>query len=185
MKNKILVLIIGESGVGKTTIANYMEKNFGLKQVASYTNRPPRFDGEIGHQFLGEQNIDKIKEMFPNRVAETEYSGHFYFATAEQMDECDIYVINPGAVEELKRKYHGHKMIKVVLIEDTPINKAVHMFKRGDSIDAILKRLQFDRKEFKDVRMLADYIVANVGVDRTATAIRNAIWGWNIIADEA
>ncbi len=184
MKNNILTLIIGESGVGKTTIADYLEKTFGLKQVFSYTNRPPRSDNEIGHTFIGEQDISKIKEMFPNRVAETEYSGHFYFATNEQMEDCDVYVINPSAIEEIKRKYKGRKTIKVVLIEDTPVNRVMHMLKRGDSIDSIMKRLSWDRKEFKNARNLADYVVANTGVERTARAIRNAVWGWNVIASE-
>lgn len=174
---------MGESGVGKTTIADYMERTYGLKQVVSYTNRLKRFDGEIGHRFIDERDVDKIKQQFPNRVAEGVYDGNFYFATEEQVDECDVYVINPSAVCDFKRKYSGNKTIKVVLLEDTPVNKAKHMFHRGDSIAKIQRRLDYDRVEFKDARELADYIVVNTGIERTARAIRGAIWGWNVIAE--
>lgn len=175
---------MGESGVGKTTIADYMERTYGLKQVVSYTNRPKRFDGEIGHRFLEERDVDKIKQMFPNRVAEGVYDGNFYFATEEQVDECDVYVINPGAVEEFKSKYGGNKIVKVVLLEETPTNKVRHMLSRGDSIGKIQRRLDFDREEFKGARRLADFVVANNGVEKTARAIRGAIWGWNVIAND-
>lgn len=184
MLNNVFVLLMGESGVGKTTIADYMERTYGLKQVVSYTNRLKRFDGEIGHHFLEERDIEKIKHQFPNRVAEGVYDGNFYFATAEQVDECDVYVINPGAVEEFKRKYCGDKTVIVVLLEDTPVNKVKHMLSRGDSISKIQKRLDFDRQEFKDARLLADYVVANIGIEKTARAIRAAIWGWNVIAEQ-
>lgn len=180
-KNKVFVLLIGASGVGKTTIADYMERNYGLKQVVSYTNRPKRTEDEIGHIFLGEQNVEKIKEKFPNRVAECEYSGHFYFATQEQVDDCDVYVINPGAVNQFKESYKGDKAIKVVLIEDTPSNRAMHMLQRGDNVGKILQRLDYDRDEFKDARALADFVVVNTGIEKTARAIRGSIWGWNVI----
>lgn len=178
----MFVLLIGESGVGKTTIADYMEQNYGLHQVVSYTNRSKRFDGEVGHHFIQERDIEKIKQEYPNRVAETEYNGNFYFATQEQIEECDIYVINPSAVEEFKRRYTGNKTVKVVLLIDTPENKVKHMLTRGDSIAKINERLNYDRDEFRNARDLADYVIANTGVEKTARIIRGAIWGWNVIA---
>lgn len=185
MKNKVFVLLIGESGVGKTTIADYMDRTYGLKQVVSYTNREKRFDGEVGHRFISERDIEKIKQEYPNRVAETEYNGNFYFATKEQVEECDIYVINPSAVEEFKRRYSGDKIVKVVLLVDTPENKVKHMLCRGDCIAKINERLNYDRKEFCNAHELADYIIANTGIEKTARIIRGAIWGWNVIADQA
>lgn len=182
-KNKVFVLLLGKSGVGKTTIAEYMERNYGLKQVVSYTNRPQRFEGEVGHKFLTEQNVEKIKEKFPNMVAADTYDGHFYFATAEQVEECDVYVINPSAVEQFKASYHGDKLIKVVQIDDLPENIVKHMLQRGDSLDKIQRRQAFDAKEFAGSRKLCDLVLANTGIERTARALHAAIWGWNVIAE--
>lgn len=182
MKNKVFVLLIGASGVGKTTIADFMEKNYGLRQVVSYTNRPKRFDGEVGHHFLEERDVEKIKSEYPDMVAADTYDGNFYFATSQQVDDADVYVINPSAVLTFKERYHGDKQIKVVLIEDTANNRALHMFQRGDSTSKILQRLTYDSVEFAHARDLADLVVANVGIDRTARTIKNAIGGWNVIA---
>ena len=44
MKN--IYLIVGPSGSGKTMVANRLEEKYRLKQVLSYTERPPRFEGE-------------------------------------------------------------------------------------------------------------------------------------------
>lgn len=183
MRNNVFVLLIGKSGVGKTTIAEYLEHTQGLRQVESYTNRPRRFDGEAGHRFLSELDVEKIKTEYPDRVAETEYDGHFYFATAQQVEECDIYVINPSAVENFKSNYHGSKVVKVVLIVDAEENRVKHMLQRGDSIVAIEDRLTYDRVEFANARDLADFIVVNTGVEQTARAIHGAIYGWNVIAE--
>ena len=46
MKN--IYLIVGPSGSGKTMVANRLEEKYRLKQVLSYTERPPRFEGEGG-----------------------------------------------------------------------------------------------------------------------------------------
>lgn len=50
MKN--IYLIVGPSGSGKTMVANRLEEKYRLKQVLSYTERPPRFEGEGGHTFV-------------------------------------------------------------------------------------------------------------------------------------
>lgn len=178
--SNVFVLLIGASGVGKTTIADYMERNLGLKQIKSYTTRPPRYEGEVGHIFISKDDVEK----YPNKVAENDYAGNYYFATQEQVDECDVYVINPGAVEQFKKNYRGNKTIKVVLLEDTPTNICKHMLMRGDSIGSIFERLNYDRHEFKNARNLADYIIANRGIDKTAWAIRNSIKCWDTLKGE-
>ena len=47
-----LYLLVGPSGSGKTTVANWLEKEYNLRQVNSYTTRPPRFSNEPGHIFF-------------------------------------------------------------------------------------------------------------------------------------
>ena len=64
MKN--IYLIVGPSGSGKTMVANRLEEKYRLKQVLSYTERPPRFEGEGGHTFVTPEEFDKLEE--PVRV---------------------------------------------------------------------------------------------------------------------
>lgn len=88
---------MGRSGVGKTTLAQALCDREGYKQLSSYTTRPPRAPNEQGHIFIASdsyKDIDDLKAQYPNRVAETMFDGNFYFATAEQVEQCDIYVID-------------------------------------------------------------------------------------------
>lgn len=63
MKN--IYLIVGPSGSGKTMVANRLEEKYRLKQVLSYTERPPRFEGEGGHTFVTPEEFDNSGPCLP------------------------------------------------------------------------------------------------------------------------
>lgn len=90
MKN--IYLIVGPSGSGKTMVANRLEEKYRLKQVLSYTERPPRFEGEGGHTFVTPEEFDKLE----NLCAYTVFDGHRYGVPAEMVEVSDIYVIDPA-----------------------------------------------------------------------------------------
>ena len=58
-----IFLIVGCSGSGKTTITEQLEMKYGLKSIQSYTTRPPRYDGEIGHTFISTEEFDKLVDI--------------------------------------------------------------------------------------------------------------------------
>lgn len=90
-------MIVGRSGCGKDTLAYCLTKNHGLKQLISTTTRPPRYTGENSHVFVSEEEANQMTE----RVAETVINGYQYFATKQQLDECDIYVIDPKGLRDV------------------------------------------------------------------------------------
>ena len=53
-QKKPLVIIIGRSGAGKTSVANAMRDAYGWTQIESYTTRPRRSEDETGHHFITE-----------------------------------------------------------------------------------------------------------------------------------
>lgn len=164
MKN--IYLIVAPSGAGKTTIANILEKQYGLKSIQSYTTRPMRFKGETGHIFITDEEFDDLK----NIVAYTEFAGYRYCATAQQVDENDLYVIDPKGVEYFKTHYTGSKNIKVIFINSGVSARYERMVARAKSggvshleaVDSALKRISNDAHEFYD------YIHHNVPVDHIA-----------------
>ena len=171
MLKKPFLLIIGESGSGKTAVAETLEKEYGMKQVQSYTNRPKRNDKESGHIFLTEKNIAKIKAQYPNRVAETLYDKSLYFATVEQVEECDTYVISPDAIPMFKANYKGKKKIVVVYIRVPPFLRIARMSRRGDSDESIVDRVTFDEVAFKGAEEVADLVVRNFVLTETIDTI--------------
>ena len=44
--SKVLLVLLGESGTGKTTIANRLKQKYGMKELPCYTTRPKRKEDE-------------------------------------------------------------------------------------------------------------------------------------------
>ena len=138
-----LYLFVGKSASGKTTVANFLEKKHGFKQVNSYTTRPPRYDGEIGHIFVNDTEFDNLGEM----VAYTEYNGFRYGTTAEQLDQCQIYVVDVPGVKTLLERYKTDRKIVILYFSTNVCTRINRMIDRGDSDMAIISRLLQDEKE--------------------------------------
>lgn len=163
-----LILLVGKSGSGKTTIANYCEKNLWMKQVQSYTTRKPRYDGEGGHTFITMEEYMKL----PDKVATTDFDGNYYCATQQQCDDADIYVIDPHGIESFKRNYHGDKKWITVYLDVNPITRFVRMVRRGDNIFTALTRLRHDHRVFKNFKKNPEvFIVKNKDVQKVSTMI--------------
>lgn len=147
--NEPLYLFVGKSASGKTTIADILEKKYGYKQVYSYTTRKPRYDGEIGHIFINEEEFNSLAEL----VAYTEYNGHKYGTTAEQLDKCSIYVVDVPGVETLLKNYKTNRQIVIVYFDTTVYTRIHRMLDRGDSDMTIISRLLQDEKDdwFKEL----------------------------------
>ena len=141
--DKPLFLFVGRSASGKTSIADALEQKYNYKQVQSYTTRPPRYDGEIGHIFVGEDEFNNLG----NLVAYTEYNGHKYGTTSEQLDECSIYVVDVPCVETLLEKYKSNRFIVIFYFDTTAYTRINRMINRGDSNAQIVSRLLQDEKD--------------------------------------
>ena len=137
---KPLFLIVAPSGTGKTTLAEMLEKWRGLKSVESYTTRPPRYAGETGHTFIDEDTFNKLENM----VAFTNYNGHLYCATAEQLDKADTYVVDIPGVESLLKYYKSDRQIIIFYLSASVHTKISRMKARGDSDSKILNRIHND-----------------------------------------
>lgn len=157
---KPLYLITGKSGSGKTTIVNYLEETYGLRSLQSYTTRPPRYEGEVGHIFVTDEEFDALE----NIVAYTDYNNYRYCATAEQVDEVDLYVVDVPGVEYLLDRYsNAERRIHIIYLDTTVKTRIQRMIDRGDSDSAIVGRLLQD-EEYDWYRALArfSYLKDNV-----------------------
>lgn len=141
MNNRPLYLFVAKSASGKTTVANILEEKYGYKQVQSYTTRPPRYDGEVGHTFVSEQEFDNLGEL----AAYTEYNGYRYGTTVKQLEECDIYVIDVPGVETLLKKNIGRPIV-IIYFNTTVYTRILRMVDRNDSDSAIIARLLQDEQ---------------------------------------
>lgn len=142
--NNPLYLFVGKSSSGKTTIASKLEECYGYKQVFSYTTREPRYEGEIGHIFITNEEFSKLGEL----AAYTLYNGHRYGTTFEQLNECHIYVVDiPGVKTLLDKCKNYNRKICVIYFDVSVYNRIQRMINRGDSDTQIVSRLLQDERD--------------------------------------
>lgn len=158
MPNRI-ILLLGKSGCGKSTIANILEKTYELEQLPSYTTRPPR-DGEIngvGHEFITMRDYINFEDD-GEIVASTYFHGNYYFSTSSQVDKYPLYVIDNAGLIELKSKRPDLEIIPIYI--DAPLlTRIKRMRSRGDSIKSIIGRVFNDYRMFKGAKSNCDFIL--------------------------
>ena len=75
MKKKQIFLIVGRSGVGKSSIVKAVCDITGMTCVKSYTTRPKREDEKdhTDHIFISEEEVEKYRDVM---AAWTEIEGN-------------------------------------------------------------------------------------------------------------
>ena len=170
MKDKYIVLIVGESGSSKSTICDELTIRYVLKQVKSYTTRPRRSEDEDGHTFISDEEFDKLE----NICAYTYFDNHHYCATREQIDNSDLYIIDPYGVKYFMETYNGRKIPMVVYIYADKRTRRKRMAKRGDKEYKIRQRIAHDESAFANVDEYTMYRYNNTeegDVEKIATDI--------------
>lgn len=171
--NKI-TLIVGRSGTGKSTLEKKLIELYDLKTIESYTTRPKRKPDEKGHIFITE-------DQYPNytdKIATTEINGYHYFATKKQLDESDLYVIDPNGLNELVKNY-PEQTFNLIYIKLSQSEHKKRLEKRqkesNETSDLQTKRLtsenyQFDK--FEDL-LISKKLPKNINLINIKTLIPN------------
>ena len=83
---------MGRSAVGKDTLVAALCEKYNLTRLVSYTTRPKRIGEADTHIFISKEDFPKYQQDI---VAYTQIGEYEYFATRQQLDECDFYIIDP------------------------------------------------------------------------------------------
>lgn len=151
-----LYLFLGRSGSGKTSVVHELCQRLNLTSVSSFTDRPPRYEGEKDHVFVSPEEFDLITDQ----IAFASFGGYRYCTTSAVLDNSDCFVIEPKGVIDLKRSYTARPIVVVGIYAPIRILEE-RMRQRGDSEDAIKTRLENDEITFGMADDLCDVIFVN------------------------
>lgn len=171
-KCKYIYLIVGKSGVGKTSVIDELCKRYGLSEVISYTTRSRRLKEGNTHIFIDKKTFESIKD---NLVAFTEFDGNLYGVDAQAIEDNDLYSIDLQGINFFRKNYKGSKPFKVILIDAPEDVCHMRMIERGDKPLDIARRLANDKQEFYGAEKLADYIITNYNLNKCVKDIWNYI----------
>lgn len=163
--SKPLIAILGVSGSGKTSLVNKASKKYSLTVLKSYTTRPPRENDPAdlsSHTFC---TMDDVARLQDEIVCSNWFNGNYYFATKNQLDSADLYVVDVKGLKDLYRNYYNKPVISIFLDVDSSI-AAARMERRGDSNEAIMSRLQHDAEVFKNAKDYCNFVCDNSNQDR-------------------
>ena len=118
-------LIVGRTGAGKDYLSEQMQRR-GLTAVISYATRPKRTPDENTHIFITPQEAEKYKD----RIAETKIGEFVYFATRRQVEESDIYIIDPKGLDELVRNMPKEEFV-VIHVKTDDGRREAHAINRA------------------------------------------------------
>lgn len=181
----VIILIVGESGCGKTTLVSSLEKQKKLTSIPSYTTRKPRYENEYGHIFVTDEEFNLLE----NIVGYTEYHENKYCATSQQVDENDLYIIDIAGVDFFKNAYKGNKKVKTVYIKSDIETRFDRMIERcrkdgmthSEACDFAIYRIKNDVIDFKDAKEKADFIVYN----NKDTVLQDVVFKvWSYVREE-
>lgn len=155
--------IIGRSAAGKSSITKEVASRLNLKVLKSYTTRPPR-QGETtengDHIFITSEQVAQY-----NHVAYTKINEYEYFATQEQLDEADLYVIDPkGFFELYSNVSKDTKLVPIYIALPQRIARC-RAIERGDDILVWEGRINDEDDQFTafEERGAANHVIVNDG----------------------
>lgn len=154
----MIYLIAGRTGAGKDYLATKlieMSKQINgtpWKQVKSYATRPPRTPDEDTHTFISPEEVKDYKDKI---VAYTKIGNYEYFATDEQVQGSDMYIIDPNGIEELTKSMPNTEFQIIYVRANDDMNRRVNAVKRAK--DKIEEEKIFDKRNAAEDEQFTEF----------------------------
>lgn len=174
MENKhTVILVVGRTGSGKSSLIKKLCERTGLKELCSYTTRAKRSDSDNDHTFVSVEEYLRAKENGEIAI-DGEIAGNYYYSTIEQLYEADLYTINPEALNRLLAMELPNIRFVVVYISCPDKIREGRVMARGDDKHKFRVRDFSERQEFR--KFVADekwnYVINNLDFAKSYSVLR-------------
>ena len=182
----MIIVLVGKTASGKTTVANELCENHGYKRIITYTTRPMRENEvqDVDYHFISDEQFNKMVENNEFTEYKRYNTAHGVWSygsvvTLEQelSDDCYVIILTPQGLRNLSRKMSRYIAFYLNVSLKSQLER---LKKRGDEEQQIIKRLINDAKDFENVLDIVDYsfctdISSISSPQRVANMIRNFI----------
>lgn len=172
-----MIVLVGESASGKSSVERYLVDNYKYKKIVSYTTREPRHgevDG-IDYHFINIPKFLELKEQgFFAEVAQ--YNSWYYGVAKEDCTDDKVAVLTPHGLRQVSK-------IKDINIISFYINvprrdRLIKILQRGDSIEESYRRNVSDVGMFDGIEDEVDYVINNDGYNRSIKDIAEEVFSY-------
>ena len=159
----MIIVLVGKTASGKTTVANELCKNHRYKRIITYTTRPMRENEvqDVDYHFISDEQFNKMVENNEFTEYKRYNTAHGVWSygsviTFEQelSDDCYVIILTPQGLRDLSKKTSRYIAFYLNVSLESQLER---LKKRGDEEQQIIKRLQNDAKDFENVLDIVDY----------------------------
>lgn len=155
----MIIILLGNSGSGKTTQIKKIEKDFNIDRIVTATTRAkrPGEKDEVDYYFLTLEEFEGLKTS-GELLEYAEYAGNFYGTIKRELekytgDKNGIAAVEIQGIKNIKAAFKEKCMTIYLKISKKACEERLKM--RGDSEEKIKDRLN----HFADYEEYSDYVI--------------------------
>lgn len=161
-----MIVLVGESASGKSSIEKYLVDNYGYKKIVSYTTRQPR-DGEVNgvdYHFIDRSQFRRLK--LQGFFAETATYNDWYYGVAKKDCTNDkVAVLTPHGLRQISKL--NDIDITSFYINVPRRDRLIKILQRGDNIEESYRRNVSDVGMFDGIEDEVNYVIHNDGYKKS------------------
>ena len=170
----MIIVLLGASGSGKSTIENYLVEHYEFNKIISVTTRQIRNNEINGRDYYFVTNKEFDEMLAENQFAEyEEYSQNRFYGTLktdysnEENEDDKVVVLTPNGFRQLKRNCSNETFFSVLVTANLGTRIKRYIDRCGvdkfnfDDKNEIAARVERDFGAFLGVEHEVDLIVDN------------------------